>query len=237
MGVFLIVVSAFYVSSFLVFLGVGLFFWGTILLYITPTRHVPIKMFNAEAEVAAINIERIITEFGTTFSGIYLPPRNLKNAESSLVLIPTNTKFGVPSPEEITDTLFTTKRDGVLITPPGMALCRLFEQKLGTPFTKMALNQLTTISKLLEEELELVENIEFNIKGNLVIVEITGSIFDEICLRTDSQPKTHKQIGCLLSSAIACALTKVVGKPVTIKNEIRNQKTKTKHIEYKILEG
>jgi hydroxymethylpyrimidine/phosphomethylpyrimidine kinase len=74
------------------------------------------------------------------------------------------------------------------------------------------------------------------IQGKTVTLEITSSILDEICRQTDSQPRTHKQVGCLLSSAIACALAKASGKPVTIQNETRNQETKTTQIEYQILE-
>ena len=85
--------------------------------------------------------------------------------------------------------------------------------------------------------MELAENAEIQIQGNTVTLEITGSILNEICRQTDSQPKTHKQVGCLLSSAIVCALAKATGKPITIQNETRNQETKTTHIEYEILEG
>ena len=85
--------------------------------------------------------------------------------------------------------------------------------------------------------MELAEKAEIQIQGNTVTVEITGSVLDEICRQTDSQPKTHKQVGCFLSSAIACALAKSTGKPVTIQNETRNQETKTTQIEYEMLEG
>jgi hypothetical protein len=93
------------------------------------------------------------------------------------------------------------------------------------------------LPKLLVEGLELAEKAEIQIQGNAVTVEITGSLLDEICRQTDSQPKTHKQVGCLMSSAIACALAKTTGKPVTIQDETRNQETKITRIEYQILEA
>jgi len=89
----------------------------------------------------------------------------------------------------------------------------------------------------LVEDLELAGNTKIQIQGNTITIQITESILDDICRQTDSQQKTHRQVGCLLSSAIACALAKATGKPVTIQNETRNQETKTTKIEYELLEG
>jgi hypothetical protein len=237
LGLVLVIISMFYVSSFLAILGVALFLGGGILLYIAPTKQVPIAMFYAEEKVSAGNIERIINESGTFLPGIYLPPGNLKNADSSIVFIPQKPKITLPSPDEITDSLNTKRKEGVLIVPPGSALSRLFEDKIGFSFTKTNLVQLQfTLPKLLVEDMEFAEKAEIQIHGDTVTVKITGSVLDEICRQTDSQPKTHKQVGCLLSSAIACALAKAVGKPITIKNETRNQETKTTVIKYQILE-
>jgi len=238
LGLVLVIISMFYVSSFLAILGVAFFFWGGILLYITPTKQVPIAMFYAEAEVTTSNIERIINESGMSLTGIYLPPRNLKNADSSLIFIPKKAKIALPSPEEITDRLIVNQKDGVLIVPPGAALCRLFENELNMFFTKLDLKQLQVeLPKLLVKDMGLAENAEIQIQGSTVILEISGGILVEICRQTDSQPRTHKQVGCLLSSTIACALAKATGKPIKIQNENRNQVTKTIRVEYQILEG
>jgi hypothetical protein len=230
-GVALTVLSALNGSSFLAILGVAIIFWGAILLYVTPAKHVPLTLLNASAEAAAANIERLISELNLSERGVYLPPKNLKNIESSLVFIPETIKTPLPTPEE------TNEKTGAFFTPPGSALSRLFERELGFSFTKTDLKQIQNkLPKLLVEDLELAENAEIQIQGNTVTVEIIGSILDEICRQTDYQPKTHKQVGCLLSSAIACALAKATGKPVTIQNETRNQETKTTHIEYQIFE-
>jgi hypothetical protein len=237
LGLVLVILSMFYVSSLLAIIGVALFLGGAILLYIAPTKQVPIAMLYAEAEVSTSNIERIINEWGMNLQGIYLPPRNLKNANSSIVFIPQKSKIALPSPDEITNRLATNRKDGVLIVPPGSALSRLFEKELGFSFTKTNLAQVQfSLPKLLVEDLELAENAEIQIKGNKVMIEISSSVLAEVCRQTDSQPKTHKQIGCLLSSAVACALAKATGKPITIQNETRNEETKTTRIEYQIEE-
>ena len=237
LGIGIVAVSAFHASSFLAILGVAIIFGGAILLYVTPSKHVPLTLLNTSAEAATANIERLILELNLAEKGVYLPPKNLKNIESSLIFIPETPKTPLPTPEETNEKLLTNKKTGAFVTPPGSALSRLFEEELGFSFTKTDLNQIQNkLPKLLVEDLELAEKAEIQIQDNTVTVEITGSVLDEICRQTDSQPKTHKQVGCLLSSAIACALAKATGKPVTIQNETRNQETKTTHIEYQIFE-
>lgn len=238
LGTGLVVISAFYSSSFLAILGVAIITGGGILLYITPSKHVPLTLLNASTEATASNIERLITELNLSGKGVYLPPKNLKSFDSSLIFIPENLETSLPTSESSNEQLFTKEKTGVFITPPGSALSRFFEEKLGYSFTKTNFEEIQSkLPKLLVEDLELAQNVEIQIKGNIVTVKITGSIFDEICRQTDSQPKTHKQVGCLLTSAIACGLAKVTGKPITIQNETRNQETKITRTEYQILEG
>lgn len=236
-GVGLTIISAFYISSLLAIIGVSIIFWGIILLYVTPSKHVPLTLFNASHEGTIDNIERLILQLNLIESGIYLPPRNLKNTESSLVFIPKTPQTPIPTSDETNQKQLTKRKTGAFVTPPGAALSRIFEEELGDSFTKTDLNQIQNkLPRILTESLELAENVEIQIQDNIVEVEITGSVLNEICQQTDSQPKTHKQIGCLLSSAIACALAKATGKPTIIQNEIRDQETKTTHITYQILE-
>jgi hypothetical protein len=237
LGAAIWVTSAFYGSSFLAITGVAIVIGGAMLLYVTPSKHVPLTLLNASAESAAANIERIISELNLSERGVCLPPKNLKNIESSLIFIPENPKTPLPTPEETNEKLSTNQKTGAFVTPPGLALSRLFEEELGFSFRKTDLKQIQhKLPKLLVEDLELAESAEIQIQNNIVTLKIIGSVLDEICRQTDSQPKTHKQVGCLLSSAIACTLAKATGKPITIQNETRNQETKTTHVEYLILE-
>jgi hypothetical protein len=88
LGAALVALSAFYVSSFLAILGLAMVFWGCILLYVAPVRHVPYDLLEAAADVNASGIERVLAELNLSGKGVYLPPKNLKDIESSLVFIP-----------------------------------------------------------------------------------------------------------------------------------------------------
>ncbi len=239
LAIVLIIISAFNSSSFAAILGVTLAFWGIILLYISPVKHVPLTMLNATYDTS--NIERLLTYMNITLKGVYLPPKNLPNIDSnividsSLVFIPETSQTIVPLPEEVTK-LLTPRKDGLLLIPPGMNLCKLFEHELGGPFEKIDLAHLQTLlPKLLMEDLKIAEKVEIDLEANIVTVKVTKSILYETCEATQKQPRTHTLVGCLLSSAIACALAKASGQPITILQEKQNPETKTTQTDYEIL--
>jgi len=238
LGLISLAASAFYASSILAFIGLGLTFWGALLLYITPTRYVKLDLLNAIAPSTLANIEKILTNAKINQKGIYLPPKYLKDFESSLIFIPSKANQTLPKPEEIDEEkLYAKNPDGLFLTPPGLTLSKLFEKELGTSFTKTDLNYIqNNLPKLLIEEMEIAENVEAEDKDDQITVKITKHILSEICQETRKLPKTHEAIGCPLTSAIACALAKATGKPITIEKEELSEDGKTTKIQYRILE-
>jgi hypothetical protein len=231
-GILLVIIS-FYISSFLTILGVTLAAWGSILLYLRPTTQVPLTLLAASANPDDSTVERILTELNLTEKGIYLPPKNLQTVEQSLIFVPKNAQITLLPTSEETNGKFFLKENGVLLTPSGLSLSHLFEQELGITFARTTLENLQkTLPKLLTEDLELAETVVIKTENNLVTVDLTGNILNEICQQASNQPRTHMQTGCLLSSAIACALAKASGKPVVIKTETQNVEAKTTTIEY-----
>ena len=211
-GVIFVITSAFYVSSFVAILGLSLIFWGVILLYILPVKHVPIILLNTLVQSSPHNIERILGEFKLTEKGIYLPPNNLENLKSSQIFVPKSPNASLPAiVHEDNQVLIPENREGIFLTPPGYALSMLFEKESGSEFTKIGIEDLPIIlPKLLVEKFELAQNLEVLVKKNIVTLILTGNIFNEICMQTDSTPQSHKQIGCVLSSSLACVLAKVL---------------------------
>lgn len=238
LGIVLVVISAFYVSSFLAIFGVGLFFWGAFLLYLKPTKYVPLTLLNASTFSPTSNIERILAETNLTEKGRYLPPKYFKDLESSIVFIPKQHGQSMPTPEEVKEEkLFFSNRAAVLITPPGLALSKLFEKELGTTFNTTDLYFVQrALPKLLVEDMELAETADLQIQNDTVTLELSGSILFETCRETRKLPRTHAQVGCLISSAVACVLAKATGKIVTIQKDEQSSDGKTTRIEYH-LEG
>ena len=85
-GIIMIVFSALNNSSFRAILGVSVAFWSVLLLFFTPTKHTFLSLLKASASAGGSNIERSLIEFNSEEKGVYLPPQNLRNFESSLIL-------------------------------------------------------------------------------------------------------------------------------------------------------
>lgn len=236
-GVIVLAFSILYTFSILAFIGLGLTFWGALLRYITPSKHVPLELLNATVTSTLTNMEKIITDSNLNGKGIYLPPKYLKDFESSLIFIPSKAEQALPKPEEIEEEkLYSKNPNGIFLTPPGLALSKLFEEELGTSFTKTDLNYLQEkLPKLFIGDMEIVEGIDIETENDTITIEITNHIFKDICEETRKHQKLCESIGCPLCSALACALAKVTGKPITIEREEQSQDGKTTKIQYHIL--
>ncbi len=236
-GVILVVLSALNDSAFLAVLGVSIAFWSMLLLFFTPAKHAFLDLLKASASANASNIERSLLEFNLTEKGVYLPPQNLHNFESSLVFVPKKPGTALPTSDETVDKLFNEKKTGLFFTPPGLALSLMFEKELGLSFRKISLPQMQDVIKKLFLDLKFAENAQIRIQDNIIILEITGSIFNTLCHETRiNQPLTHEQVGCILASAFACAFAKASDKPIIIQKDTLDPETKTLIIEYRMEE-
>jgi hypothetical protein len=141
----------------------------------------------------------------------------------------------LPESNETNDKLFTKKKNGLLLTPPGLALSILFEQELGLSFRKINLAQMQIMITKLVHNLKFAEDAQVQIHDKTITVEVTGSIFNTLCQETrNSNPRTHMQIGCILASAFACAFAKASHKPITIQKDTLDVGTKALSIEYRM---
>jgi hypothetical protein len=226
-----------YTSSYVpAFIGLGLTFWGALFLYIKPSKYVRLELLTASSSSTLSNIEKMLTNWGSDQKGIYLPPKRLEDYTSSLIFIPKTANQPLPTTAK-TNTNVTESQNptGLFITPPGLALSKLFEKHLGKSFTETKLEDLHSLLPKLLEELEITKNTTVQTENNTVIIEMKNHIFEALCKETGKLKKTHETVGCPLSSALACALAKVTGKPVTIEKE-ETTTDETTSIEYKILE-
>jgi hypothetical protein len=125
---------------------------------------------------------------------------------------------------------------GLLITPPGLALSKLFEKELKKPFTEASLEDLQTQLPKLFDDLQITKHLNIQPENNNITVTIRNHVFEDLCKETAKLELTHKIIGCPLSSALACAFAKATGRPITIEAE-ETSLHKTTTIHYKILEN
>jgi hypothetical protein len=232
-GVILIVLSALNNSSFLAVVGVSVAFWSILLLFFTPPKQAFLSLLKASASASGSSIDRFLNEFNLVEKGIYLPPQNLKNFDSSLIFVPKTPGTALPTSVETTDKLLNQAKTGLFFTPPGLALSLMFEKELGLSFRKITLPQMQGMINRLFHNLKFAEDVQVRIKDRAITLEITSSIFNSLCFETsNSQPRMHAQIGCLIASAFACAFAKSSDKPIIIQKDTLNPETKILIIEY-----
>jgi len=256
-GLFSITASILYSSTILAFIGLGLTFWGALLFYIKPKHYIQSALLPSTTLPILTTINQIIKELNLKGKAVYLPPRSLDEIRSGKAFIPSKKETDIPPSEELTgEKIFHENPDGILLTPPGVSLANLFEDTLGTSFTKVDLNYLqNNMPKLLIEDLEIAEDVEIEVKtsevkkkltGSIsliqtkndgVYVKIIGSIYSDLCKKARELSSLCETIGCPLCSSIAVALSRITGKPVTIEEAKPSQDGETIEVQYRILEG
>jgi hypothetical protein len=235
-GIFFILISLLVSSSIVGILSIAMLFWGFVLFYITPEKQVSAALFAISMKPQITNIERFLVEYNFTQNGIYLPPKSLKEIDSSLVFVSKSSETKVLDSIQDDAQMFT-KLGGAYLTPPGFPFCSFLENRLSKSFTKIELSELTQIlNKLFIEELELSGRLSLLIDGNAITIEIGNNLLTSACGETNNQPHMHKLVGCVLSSTIACILAKVIGKPISITKEKIATQTKITEITYEIVE-
>ncbi len=250
LGVASLIISIISISQILAFIGLGLVFWGAILLFIQPEEYTKKVLLDAAIPPSLETLNQIIKELGYRGKAIYLPPKYFKNPETTKAYLPKRQKEKAPEPNLILkqeNKLFLNDQEGILFTPPGAQLTKLFEKRLGTHFTHADLDYLKqNLPKLFIDDLEIAENVEIDIKTNesstkkfgpnygTIHVKITDSIFKDTYKENNNLSEIYSTIGSPISSAIACALTKVTGKPLIIRDTQSSENGKIIKITYQI---
>lgn len=237
-GITALALAVIYESSILGFTGLGLVFWGAILLYIRPEKYVKQILLGNSTMSALEGLDEMLVELGYRGKAVYLPPKYLRDFESSRVYIGAGERFELPPPEDmhvLEERRLSKNPAGILLTPPGAELTRLFEETLGTSFSRVDSKYLEQkLPNLLIEELETAQGVEIETNEDLIHVRIQNMIYKDMCLETAQLSNTS--LGCPLCSAIACAIAKATGKPVIIEKEKRSPDGGSTDIEYRLLQ-
>jgi len=237
-GAIALITSVLYSSSILAFIGLGLTFWGALILYIRPAKYVKASLLDYTVISSLETVDQIITDLNYKGKAIYLPPRYIKDLKGGKVFIPSKENLSIPPAEEIAEEkVFLKNPKGICLNPPGVALANLYENKLRKSFIEVDLNYLqNNLPKLFIEDLEIAEDLEIKIEGNIVKTKITGSIIKDLCNETRELPNICGSIGCPLCSSIAIALTRSTGKPLIIEKTEASEDGETIEATFRLLE-
>lgn len=258
LGLIALALSIIYTSSILAFIGLGLTFWGALTLYIASEKYVKQTLLDHTINPSLTNLNQILTELKYQGEAIYLPPKYLKEFETTKIYIAKNKNTTLPTPETIRqqeNKTFLKNPEAALINPPGLALSKLFENTLGKTFIIVNIEYLQQkLPKLFIEDLEIAEDLQIRIephkvakkladsasvtqlKNDIIHVKITNSIYTDTCKQARNLSHICGTIGCPICSAIACAIAKASGKPVTIEKTKSTEDAKVIEAYYRILE-
>jgi hypothetical protein len=239
-GAVALTVSIIYTSSVLSIIGLGLIFWGIIFTYIRTEEYTKKALLDAIASSELTTLNQIIKELDYEGDAIYLPPKYLKDTEDYKVYVPKQKETRLPTPDETRtqeQQIFMKNSSGLLLTPPGAELTKLFEKTLDTNFTRVDLKYLQQkMPKLFIDDLEIAQNFEIETENNRIHVKIQNSQFKTLSSQTNQSSNTHCTLGSSLSSAIACAIAKTAGKAVIVEKEQTSEDGIDTTIAYRILE-
>jgi len=258
LGTISLIASISYDSLLLAFIGLGLAFWGAVLLYIRPEEYTRKVLLEAALSPSLTTLNQMIQELGYKGDTTYLPPKYFTNPETTKLYISKYKNGTLPTPEQTQlceDQHITRTTQGMLLTPPGIQLAKLLEKSLGKSFSKTDLKNLQQkLPKLFIENLEIAENLELQaendttqnkedhqaspaqMKNTTIHAKITKPIYGTTLKGAEEPSQTAAPIGCPVCSAIAIAITKATGKPVRITETKSSEDGNTLEATYEIIE-
>jgi hypothetical protein len=227
-GVLSLMFSILYESQVSAFVGLGLVFWGALFLLIRPVKYVTGNIVYSSAISSYSTIDRIIKDYGYEGAAYYIPPypkdvylpEHLKGLKDAIVFLSAKKDASMPSIEEIAESKFQLKDSkGLLIISPGSGLLSHIEKELNVDFAKMKPAELCeTLPRVVTENLNLAREMELRLEETGFQMRLFDSLYKNL-YNKETGLRSVDLLGCPLTSAVACALAKSFGKPVTIQKQ------------------
>jgi len=232
-----LVFSVVWTSQILAFIGLGLTFWGALLLYARPKKYVASELVDSTAISAIRALDQIVGNLGYVGTPIYLSPMTLKDIKDSRMFLPAKNETTIPTGETIASgTIMVEQPEGILLVPPGLGLANLFEEKLRVRFAEVDLDYLKTrLPRLLIEDLDLVEDLELHEERDTVQIKMKESSYAPLCSQIRRETEAARRFGCPLCSAMAIALARTTHRPLVIEQEEVSKDAKTTVTRYRML--
>ena len=236
-GVLGIASSIFYQSTILAFVGLTLIFWGCLFTLVLPAKYVKSEVMDHMSSSSLSAIDQIIKDLNLKGKPIYIPvPRGLylpyiRGMKNEFAYIPEKDI----EIEAALEQAFTRDPKGLRLTPPGLALADLLEEKSRLKFYDLETDSLIELlPTLITRELELAENFEISLKEGKAHTTMKNAACQDLCESASRMQNICPYIGCPITSSIACILTRVTNRPVILESCLLRNNTIEAH--YQILQ-
>ena len=237
LGGAVLIISTAFSSSLLTTVGLGFVIWGIIMIYVRKEDPFKENLLAATVMPSIETLHKVLKDNGYLGSAVYLPERYSGNAEVR-VYVSRQKNSGVPLPmwKKILEEKGFAQRDkteGVLLTPPGADLARIFGEMLHTSFAQVGLPFLQkNLPILFVEELEIAEYFEMKTAGEKICVVVGESTLVQML---NEKVGEFGKLGCPFSSAIACLLAKAMDRAVVLEESRTSDDKMIVNIEYSLM--
>ena len=231
LGAVALVSAVLYTASVLAFIGLGLTFWGAILLQIKPARYLKAELLESTALSPILMAYRFLGELGYSGKGIYIAGEK----RDTVVFVPAGDSNEIPSPNQLQNNVFLESPKGVILTAPGRSLAYLLEGELGG---KSMIRDLAgdRLAQVLTEHLDIMKRFEMHVEGGRVLARFEESVYADLCRDLKESTSIWSTMGCPISSALACLLTVATMRPVAFEGETLSEDGRIMEASYHIIQ-
>jgi len=222
-------------STILTFIGLGLTFWGGLTFFVQPKNYVRSDLMNATAISSLKTIDHMMTGLGYREKGVYM---RAKDSDKAVVFVPAEPFSRIPDlAQSQNDQTFLHEPAGLLIPPPGLALAGLIEKKLGFKLKNCGLDALAeALPKVLVEDLEIVKDVEIEMRADSVRFKLYDSIYADFCSEI-RETSRRCGLGCPMCSALASILALATSKPVLYEEDKTSEDHRLTESVYQLITG
>jgi hypothetical protein len=219
------------VSTILTYIGLGLVFWGMLAFFVQPREYVNSDLVNATAQSSLTSIDHILVGMGYHEKGVYIQA----GKDKVVVFVPTEPYSRLPESSAVEGQTFLQDPRGVLVVPPGLALANLIEKKLDFTLKNCGVETVVrALPKVLVEDLEIVRDVEIEVKEDRIGFKLVDSIYADFC-REVRETTRRCGLGCPICSALACILAVASGKAVLFDEDELSSDNRTTYSSYELL--
>lgn len=233
LGAIALVSSVVYSDTVIAFIGLGLTFWGALLLQLRPSGYLKADLLDSTALSPIMITDQLLAELGYSGKGIYMRDKK----QETVVFVPTADEAEIPSSSQLGKNIFLESPRGVILTPPGGSLAYFLEGELGRKTTIRELASLQNrLARVLIENLEIAKDFEMHFEAGHVRIRFEDSMYANLCQELKDNTRIWSTMGCPISSAMGCILTGSTQRPVAFEGESLSENGRVMEVSYRILQ-
>jgi hypothetical protein len=227
-------------SVILTLAGLGLVFWGVIMLYISPQRFIPEKLFGSMAISTTKTIDRLLVSMNYGGRTVFLHPKHLKGLSQGYIFIPYEDKDRnvLPSDEALAEEKFVYENPrGIFMIAPSQGIVELIEKEIDSNLATLDMAYIKeNLPKLLVNNFRLIDSMSIEENHGFVRVRMEGESAAKVCSTVTKETTVGKHFGCPLCASLGLIFSKVTGRPVSIEESSVNEVESSISTAFKTLE-